>query len=145
MSDEFELADRLHSVAIHLLRRVRRVDEATGLTAAKLSALSVVVFGGPISLNALAAAEQVRPPSMTRTVRELEADGLVSRHADEADRRVTNIRATAKGKRLLQQGRSARIGLLAQWLRELDREELAVLIQASGILERVLEVPRREP
>jgi DNA-binding MarR family transcriptional regulator len=144
MADEFAIADRLHSVAIHLLRRMRRVDEATGLTAAKLSALSVVVFGGPISLHALAAAEQVRPPSMTRTVRELEADGLIARVPDEADRRVIRIRATPKGKRLLQQGRSARIGLLAEWLRGLDREELAVVVEASTILERVLAVPRRD-
>jgi DNA-binding MarR family transcriptional regulator len=144
MADEFAIADRLHSVAIHLLRRVRRVDDATGLTAAKLSALSVVVFGGPIALHALAAAEQVRPPSMTRTVRELEADGLVVRGSDEADRRVIWIRATAKGKRLLQQGRSARIGLLAEWLRGLDRADLAVLDEASKILGRVLAIPRRE-
>jgi DNA-binding MarR family transcriptional regulator len=143
MTDQFALADRLHSVAIHLLRRVRRVDEATGLTAAKLSALSVVVFGGPLSLRALADAEQVRPPSITRTVRELEADGLVGREPDEADRRVVNIHATAKGKRLLQQGRSARIGLLAEWLRGLDREQLGVLEEASALLERVLAVPRR--
>jgi DNA-binding MarR family transcriptional regulator len=144
MADGFAIADRLHSVAIHLLRRVRRVDEATGLTAAKLSALSVVVFGGPIALHALAAAEQVRPPSMTRTVRELEADGLIARVADEADRRVTRVCATPKGKRLLQRGRSARIGLLAEWLRGLDRAELAVLDRASTILERVLAVPRRD-
>jgi DNA-binding MarR family transcriptional regulator len=144
MADEFAVADRLHSVAIHLLRRVRRVDEATGLTAAKLSALSVVVFGGPISLRALAAAEQVRPPSMTRTVRELEADGLIARGSDESDRRVTRICATPKGKRLLLQGRGARIGLLAEWLRGLDRVELGVLEQASTILERVLAMPRRD-
>ncbi len=142
MTDEFALADRLHSAAIHLLRRVRRVDDATGLTAAKLSALSVVVFGGPIALGELAAAEQVRPPSMTRTVRELEADGLIARASDDSDRRVTRVRATVKGKRLLQQGRSARIALLAQWLRGLDREELGVLDEGSKVLERLLSVPR---
>jgi DNA-binding MarR family transcriptional regulator len=81
---------------------------------------------------------------MTRTVRELEADGLIARVPDQADRRVIRIRATPKGKRLLQQGRSARIGLLAEWLRGLDRQELAVLERASTILERVLAVPRRD-
>jgi DNA-binding MarR family transcriptional regulator len=144
MPDEIALADRLHSVAIHLLRRVRRVDVTTNLTAAKLSALSVVVFGGPIALGDLAAAEQVRPPSMTRTVRELEADGLIARVSDDSDRRVTRIRATAKGKRLLQQGRSARIRLLAEWLHGLRQEELAVLDEASKVLERLLSVPNRD-
>jgi DNA-binding MarR family transcriptional regulator len=137
MSDEFAIADRLHSAAIHLLRRVRRVDEDTGLSAAKLSALSVVVFAGPISLKDLAAAEQVRPPSMTRTVGELEVDGLITRETDDSDRRVTRIRATQKGELLLKRGRSARINLLAEWLRELDATELTLLDQASKALERL--------
>jgi DNA-binding MarR family transcriptional regulator len=144
MPDEMAIADRLHSAAIHLLRRVRRVDEATGLTAAKLSALSVVVFGGPVSLKDLAAAEQVRPPSMTRTVRELESDGLVARGTDASDRRVVRIRATAKGEKLLKQGRSARINLLAKWLRTLGLQELGVLDEACGILERLLAESRHE-
>src|SRR3954468_8294060 len=101
MVDDTALADRLHSAAIHLLRRVRRADGASGVSAAKLSALSVVVHAGPIALRDLAAAEQVRPPSMTRTVQELEAGGLVVRETDASDRRVVRIRATARGTRLL--------------------------------------------
>jgi DNA-binding MarR family transcriptional regulator len=144
VADEIAIADRLHSAAIHLLRRVRRVDLATGLPAAELSALSVVVFAGPISLRELAAAEQVRPPSMTRTVRELELDGLVTRKTDAFDRRVTKIRATAKGKRLLATGRGARIKLLAELLRALDSRELSLLDEASRTLERLFSVRRRD-
>src|SRR5512138_2827394 len=91
-----ELADRLHSVAIHLLRRLRREDDASGLPAPQLSALSVVVFGGPITLGALANAEQVRPPTITRLVATLEEQGLVDREADTEDRRVVRVRATAR-------------------------------------------------
>jgi DNA-binding MarR family transcriptional regulator len=138
MTEAVSIADRLHSTAIHLLRRVRRVDEATGLTAAKLSALSVIVFGGPISLRDLAAAEQVRPPSMTRTVKELEADELVRREVDGTDRRIVRIRPTAKGERIMKEGRAARINLLAQWLSALSRDELARVDQATRILERLL-------
>ena len=76
-----QVADRLHSAAIHLLRSLRREDDAVGLSAPRLSALSVVVFAGPITLGALAAAEQVRPPTMTRLVQALEAEGLVERLA----------------------------------------------------------------
>src|SRR3954462_3251460 len=79
------LADRLHSAAIHLLRRLRREDDASGLPAPQLSALSVIVFGGPITLGALAAAEQVRPPTITRVVATLEESGLVVRETDDAD------------------------------------------------------------
>ena len=68
------LADRLHSTAIHLLRLVRVQDAATGIAPARLSALSVLVFGGPMSLNQLAQAEQVRPPTMSRIVDALELE-----------------------------------------------------------------------
>src|SRR4051812_49977548 len=83
------LADRLHSAAIHLLRHLRKEDDASGLSAPRLSALSVVVFGGPLSLGALARAEQVRPPTMTRIVTGLQRDGLVTRKGDLRDRRLT--------------------------------------------------------
>src|ERR1700739_1344776 len=96
-----ELADRLHSVAIHLLRRLRREDDASGLPAPQLSALSVIVFGGPITLGALAQAEQVRPPTITKLVAALEDAGLVERGVDAADRRVVRVKATARGTRLL--------------------------------------------
>src|SRR3954470_4922610 len=102
MSSPIDLADRLHSAAIHVLRRVAREDAASGLGGPALSALSVVVFGGPISLGRLAAAERVRPPTMTRTVQGLEAAGLVRRDLDAADRRIVNIAATSRGIDVLQ-------------------------------------------
>jgi len=142
MSNDELLADRLHSVAIHLLRRVRRADVATGISPAELSALSVVVFGGPVTLGELAAAEQVRPPSMTRIVKVLEAEGLITRATDAVDRRVTRIRATAAGDRLIKKGRSARVALLAGWLRPLSSDERVTLDHATQVLERILGVPR---
>ena len=102
--------------AIHLLRLVRQVDVAAGLGPAQLSALSVLVFGGPRSLGALAAAEQVRPPSMTRVVQELETAGYVRRRPDASDKRAIRLEATAKGRRLMLDGRDRRAALLASWL-----------------------------
>src|SRR5690348_6917297 len=92
-----ELADKLHSAALHLLRSLRKVDAASGITAPRLSVLSVVVFGGPRTLGELALAEQVKPPTMTRLVAALEAEGLVKREVDREDRRTTRIHATKKG------------------------------------------------
>lgn len=137
-------ANRLHSAAIHLLRRLRRVDEATGLSAPKLSALSVLVFGGPVSLGGLAAAEQVRPPTITRLVRELEAAGLVTRRRDEDDKRVVRLTATEAGRRLLQRGRGRRVRLLAAWLESLCDSERVTIDRAVGALERLLENARSE-
>ena len=96
-----DLADRLHSAAIHLLRLVRGQDVATGVGPAQLSALSVLVFAGARSLNELARAEQVRPPTMSRIVDALEAQGLARRSANQQDRRALLIEATLKGVQIL--------------------------------------------
>src|ERR671925_2097042 len=109
-----EAADRFHSAAIHALRHVRRDDPATGLSAARLSALSVLVFGGQRTLGELAAAEHVRPATMTRIVQALEAEGLVRREADPQDGRVTRLHPTAKGERVLWRGRERRGGEAAR-------------------------------
>jgi DNA-binding MarR family transcriptional regulator len=133
------IADRLHSAAIHLLRRVRKQDAATGEGPARLSALSVLVFGGPMTLGQLAAAEQVKPPTMTRMVTGLERSGLVTRVSDREDARRVCIRATPRGVRLLQEGRRRRIEYLAAHLEMLNEKELATLGAAVEIVERVLQ------
>src|ERR1035437_3786782 len=111
-----ELADLLHSTAIRLLRLVRAQDTASGIAPARLSALSVIVFGGPLSLRDLARAEQVRPPTMSRIVDALEAQGLALRRTNPKDRRAVLIAATAKGGALLKLGRKRRVTFLASRL-----------------------------
>jgi DNA-binding MarR family transcriptional regulator len=137
-STVLEAADRFHSAAIHTLRRVRREDPATGVGAARLSALSVLVFGGPRTLGELASAEQVRPPTMTRIVQALEADGLVRRRSDPDDGRVARVRATPKGRRVMQQGRERRIANLAGLLDRLSPDEVARVREAAELVERAL-------
>src|SRR6266851_2255839 len=132
------VADRLHSTAIHLLRRVRKQDAATGEGPARLSALSVLVFGGPMTLGQLAAAEQVKPPTMSRIVTGLEESRLVERLTDAKDARRVRIRATPSGERLLHEGRRRRIEYLARHLGGLTRQELATLDEAVKLLEGVL-------
>jgi DNA-binding MarR family transcriptional regulator len=131
-------ADRLHSAAIHLLRRVRRQDVATGEGPARLSALSVLVFAGPKTLGELAVAEQVKPPTMSRVVAGLKRSCLVDITRDPHDARRMHIRATTKGTRLLQQGRQRRIEYLAAHLDSLTRSELAQLEAATDMLETLL-------
>jgi DNA-binding MarR family transcriptional regulator len=128
------VADRLHSAAIHVLRRVRQEDEASGLGPARLSALSVVVFGGPLTLGELAAAEQVRPPTMTRIVDGLVREGLVRKRQGE-DRRTIVITATTRGQKLLQRARERRIAVLAGRLAELADDDLELLERAAELME----------
>src|SRR5260370_42135777 len=92
--DAAAVANQLHSAAIHLLRRVRLEDDGMGLTAPLASALSVIVFGGPLSLGALARADQVRPPTISRVVAQLERRGLGGREACGAGRSGAPARGT---------------------------------------------------
>jgi DNA-binding MarR family transcriptional regulator len=137
--ETFAAADRLHSTAIHLLRRVRQQDVASGVGPAQLSALSVLVFAGPKTLGALAAAEQVKPPTMSRIVAGLKRRRLVEITRDPHDTRRMHIRATAKGTHLLQQARLRRIESLAGLLSILTAEDLAKLNQAVEILHTTLQ------
>jgi DNA-binding MarR family transcriptional regulator len=137
-SPSLAVADRLHSAAIHLLRRVRKQDVATGEGPARLSALSVLVFGGPKALGELATAEQVKPPTMSRIVAGLACSRLIQITRDPQDARRMRIRATAKGVRLLQKGRQLRIEYLASRLDRLSPEELSDLGKAVEILSSLL-------
>jgi DNA-binding MarR family transcriptional regulator len=138
VADARRIADRLHSAAIHLLRNVRASDVETGVSPARLSVLSVLVFGGERTMTELAAAEQVRLPTMSSLVRGLEEDGLVRREPDPDDRRAVRVRATARGKRILQRGRERRIDNLVALLSPLRPDELRTLARAAEILERAV-------
>lgn len=131
------IADAIHSAAIHLLRKVRKEDERTGITPSRLSALSVLVFGGPMRMTDLARAEHVKPPTITRIVAALEADRLAKRTTDAADGRSARIEATRRGERLMQEGRRRRVERLAAVLKGLSEEELAVLGRAAAIIETI--------
>ena len=135
--DTKDIAARLHSSAIRLLRTLRREDDGSGLSAPRLSALSVVVFAGPMSLAGLAAAEQVKPPTMSRIVDALVERGLITRIAKPGDRRSVEIAATSEGIQLLEAGRERRVGALVTRLRGLADSERRALARGVEILERV--------
>ncbi|MEE8468202.1 MAG: MarR family transcriptional regulator [Planctomycetota bacterium] len=132
-----DTAERLHSTALHLLRDLRREDEASGVGPAQLSALSVLVFAGSRTLGELAAAEQVAPPTMTRIAAGLEESGLLSRRRDTSDRRVVHVRATARGRRVLLAARNRRLTRLEDRLAVLSVSDLRTLDRAGTILRRL--------
>jgi DNA-binding MarR family transcriptional regulator len=108
------------------------------LSAPRLSALSVIVFGGPVTLGDLAAAEQVRPPTMTRIVNALEAQGLIAKKRNERDGRSTHLSATPKGKRLLMEGRERRVRALSEQIAALPPEKRIALERAVEVLKEVV-------
>jgi DNA-binding MarR family transcriptional regulator len=135
-----DAADRIHSAAIHLLRRVREVDaRAMAISPARASALSVLVFDGARSLTELAEAEQVTAATMSKLVTALEREGLVRRYPDVNDARAIRIEATAKARRILERGRARRIELLEGLLAEASRAEVEAVRRAADVLGRALE------
>ena len=131
-----ELAARVHSAALHLLRRLAQDDRATGVSAPRLSALSV--FGGPRTIGELAGLEGVTPPTMTRLVAGMVADGLIDRREDPADRRVVRVQASATGRSLLLAGRDRRVAALAAMVKPLTAKERRRLDGAAATIERML-------
>lgn len=131
------LADDLHRSAIGLLRAIKIADGETGISPPRLSALSVLVFGGDKSLAALAEAEGVKPPTMSKLVGELEAAGLVEKSPDPKDGRGLVIAATVKGRKIMLAGRDRRLAVLNQRLAGLTQKDLARLEAAAPILLRL--------
>jgi DNA-binding MarR family transcriptional regulator len=139
--DRFEVADRLHSAAIHLLRYARKQDVLSRQGPARLSALSVLVFGGPMTLGQLARVEQVKAPTMSRIVSGLKRSGLARIETDAKDARRIRVSVTPKGERLLQQARQRRIQIVAETLAPLAEEELAILRKAAALIEQTVRGP----
>jgi DNA-binding MarR family transcriptional regulator len=133
-----DAADRIHSASIHLLRRVRQVDDAMNVTPARASALSVLVFGGPRTLTELAQAEQVTTATMSRLVSAMEEEGLVRREPHEEDGRAVRLHPTAKARRILEKGRARRTRYLDELFAGLTSREREIVRQAAEIVDRVV-------
>lgn len=136
--NQADTANRLHSVAIHLLRRVRQEDLQTGLAPARLSALSVIGFGGPCTVTDLAEAEQVAVPTISRIVAALVVQGLVERQTDAHDRRTVHLVVTPRGMDVLREGQRRRTAQLGTMLAQLTTAERATVAEAITLMERML-------
>jgi DNA-binding MarR family transcriptional regulator len=130
-----DVASRIHSAAIHLLRRVRKDDPLMELTPARASVLSVLVFGGPRTAGELAEAEQVAAPTMTKLINGLVRDGYVRKRRHPEDGRAVVITATARAVRALEDGRRRRVELVQALFRDLSSEEWEALEKAASIIE----------
>ncbi len=133
--DVTALADRLHYAAIHLVRRLR-YDVDAPLSPAQLSALTTLLKG-PLTLGELAAAEKVRPPTVTRMIQQLERDKLVVRKPSPDDGRVSHIAIAARGWIALQKAQTQRVERLGERLKELTSTELNTLARAAVLMERI--------
>jgi DNA-binding MarR family transcriptional regulator len=135
-ADVAEMAARLRLSATRLARRLRQQADS-GFTLTQLSALAVIDGHGPLTLGALAELERVAPPSITKVVTKLEAEGLVERAIDPADRRVTYVTTTRAGRDLLAESRRRKTTWLTARIRELPADEQARLADALDVLDHL--------
>ena len=133
-----DLARRLNSATVHLMRALRKDGPRSGLAAEHRSALTAVVFGGRISIGELARSEQVGAPAMTKTVGVLEAEGLARRVPDMRDGRIVRVEATNDGKAFVLRGRDQRVARIGRALADLDKVDTTRLEAAIGALERLV-------
>lgn len=134
---DFQLADAVTMAAVRLTRTLRALTKTSALSGPEISALAVVVFGGPVAAKDLAALEEVTPGAISRTVASLEAAGLVRRVADRDDARLKWIEATARGGRLCRQGHRNRLAPLAVRIAALPERERKLLRDASALIDRL--------
>lgn len=132
--DEAEIAAQLRLSATRLARRLRQ-EAGSGLTPSQLSALAAVHNNGPLTLGELAEQERVAPPSITKCVAKLEADGLLARAADPTDGRVSRVSVTKAGRSLVTETRRRKTAWLTSRIARLSAEEQARLAAALDVLE----------
>jgi DNA-binding MarR family transcriptional regulator len=143
-TDADQVASRLRFAVARMARLLRQQDQGQfGPTL--VAALATIEQHGPITLGELAAREQVAPPTITKVVEKLEANGLVTRTTDVADRRVNRVALTHKGARHLATNRTKRTEWLASRLRDLEPDDHAALVSALPVLERLIEVHELRP
>lgn len=133
-----EVAAGVHAAALHLSRRLRIDDENLAVSSPRLSALAALVADGPMRIGALARAEQVEPPTMTRLVDAMEREGFVARSLDPKDRRAVLVRVTPRGARAQQRELARRVDTLAEMLRTLTPQQLASVARGVRILRDVV-------
>jgi len=127
-------ASELNSAAVRLLRGLRATDRTAGLTPARLSALSVLVFGGPCSLGQLAQAEDVAGPTMTRIVDGLVRLGLAERTPHPDGARLVVVSPTTEGERVMRAAQQARVDVIAAALRTMNPDQRRAIVAAGPAL-----------
>jgi len=139
---EMELAARLRLAVTRLHRRLRQ-QSVGGLTPSQAAALAATERLEAPTLGELAVAEAVQPPSMTRIVAALEAQGLVGRVVDPEDRRVTRVEVSPAGRVVLDRNRSLKDVFLAEQLHRLTPDEREALGELTRLVEKLAAVGER--
>jgi len=137
-ADAARLAASLRISVMRLSRRLRVERSIDDLTFNQLSVLGTLSRYGALTAGEIAAHENVKPPSITRTIACLEDLELVTRRPNETDGRQVVVELTDRAREVLDADRRRRDAWLARRLDSLSDDEVDLLAQAAPLLERIV-------
>jgi DNA-binding MarR family transcriptional regulator len=133
-----ETAARLRRAVTRLHRKLRGTALG-GVSPGQASMLaSIAKYENP-SLGDLALAEDIQPPSVTRLVRDLQRQGLITCTLDPEDRRCTRVSLTVAGRRELDTIRKKKAEFLERRILTLSPLDQRRAREAATLLERLLD------
>lgn len=131
------LGGQLRVSLTRIARRLRAQRGEAELSEGQFAVLASINRHGPMTPGALAEHENIRPPSMTRTVNTLVELGLVAKASDENDKRLVVVELTDAGRNEIKVTRRRRDAWLTKKLGQLTPEERQTLADASELLTRI--------
>jgi DNA-binding MarR family transcriptional regulator len=134
---DVELVARLRTVISRLARQLNATSTDEGLTPTQYSVLGLIAVRGPLGLAELTELEGLNPTMLSRVVRKLDDEGLISRQADLADQRAVRVQVTPAGTAVHQRIRGQRTQVLYDCLERLPAEVTDELLRAVPMLEAV--------
>lgn len=133
MNESGELAKSINTVVTRLGRRIRRIDDRQDIGRARLSALSVLVFGGARTMGELASEEMVSAATMHHVVGGLTELKLARKQQDKKDGRKSIVTATRAGEKFMEEAREARLDFYREHLDKLDPDERAAVAEFARL------------
>lgn len=94
--------------------------------------------------GALAQKLGVKPPTMTRTIGRMEAQGFVERRTDAADARLTKVWLTETGRTTLDRIAAATEQCDEMATRDMSGKDIRTLVKLLSAIDRNLHVPEQE-
>lgn len=127
-------------VTIARIYRALRLSTSSGITPSQVSVLFRVEQSEPVRMGVLAHLERITPATLSKVIDSLEALELVERDPDPLDGRVTLIRVSKTGRRLIETQRAATTRALGVALAKMDGAQRDLLLESLPALEGLAEI-----
>lgn len=140
MSEQInQITDNLFEVLPLVHRKLLRFapDQIKNVSRPQLGVMRVLQQTGPVPISEVARRLLITRPQMTALADQLIGQKLADRASDKVDRRVTNIKLTPKGRRVLKEARDQVRQQINERLSVLDENDLAELSDLLTNLKKI--------